>query len=362
VRDQGSPGAAVLEAELIVPPSRKALGHTRYVLRVAGRVVSHSNRPPVVRIFLRKRIRFEAPVATEANGDGSFEGTWDVYLELPPRRLHRWSLVVEVDDGASVIRHERTIALFPKPLRNDTYIGEVSPRRREFAREHLAGRGVEFGALHLPTEVDHDRCQMSYVDRLTKPQALERFPELEAYEDQIVTPDFLHDLDIDDFLGLQDHRFDFFIAGDVLEHLANPLRFLRSVHDVMPVGSLFLLAVPDRDYTFDAWRWRTSWRHLWRDYRRGVARVSDRHVFGFLFRTKHPLPRRPSHLRANLEVHRQRSVHVHVWDEASFDRFLRRATDRLGLDWEVVDRIAPHDSGGAMVYLLRKTDPVPPRP
>ena len=54
-------------------------------------------------------------------------------------------------------------------------------------------------------------------------------------------------------------------------------------------------------------------------------------------------------------MHRQRSIHVHVWNQRSFDRILRQATDRLGLGLQVVDRATSSEATGCMVYVLERT-------
>jgi SAM-dependent methyltransferase len=184
------------------------------------------------------------------------------------------------------------------------------------------------------------------------------FPELAAHVDDMVSPDFLVDLDTEDLSALRPHGFDFFIANDVIEHVANPLKLLRNVHDAMKPGALFFLSAPDRDYTFDAQRPLTTPDHLLQEYERGTTTVDRDHVRDFVRGT------RPEMLTVSREEQDayfddqlRRSIHVHVWDQASFDEFLGFAIERLGLHLEIVDRVPSRDALGSMTYLLRKTGP-----
>jgi SAM-dependent methyltransferase len=227
--------------------------------------------------------------------------------------------------------------------------------KESLAYAHLRGEGVEFGALHLPLDVDRSRCVVRYVDRLSKEEALARFPELRSHYD-FVDPDFLIDLDRSDLSELGPHRFDFFIANDVIEHVANPVRFLRNVHDVMKSGAVLFLSVPDRDYTFDHTRELTTTEHLWEEYDRGVTTVSTAHLRDFIEHTEPGgLPRNPLRRRRLYRFHRERSIHAHVWTQASFDDFLARTSERLGLAFEIVDRAESHNTAASMVYVLRRS-------
>jgi SAM-dependent methyltransferase len=227
--------------------------------------------------------------------------------------------------------------------------------KESLAYAHLRGEGVEFGALHLPLDVDRSRCVVRYVDRLSKEEALAKFPELRVHYD-FVDPDFLIDLDRSDLSELRPHGFDFFIANDVIEHVANPVRFLRNVYGAMKPGAVLFLSVPDRDYTFDHRRDLTTTEHLWREHDRGVTTVSAAHLRDFIRYTEPGgLPRNPLRRRRLYRFHRERSIHVHVWDQASFDEFLARTCDRFALDLEIVDRAESRHTAASMVYVLRRS-------
>ena len=233
-----------------------------------------------------------------------------------------------------------------------------SKAKVDLSGRHLVGAGVEFGALHTPLLVDTDRATVKYVDRLTLEQALEAFPEfsttLIGFRDSLVDPDFIIDINVSDLAELTPHQFDFFIANDVVEHIPNPLRFLENVHDVMKPGALFFLTVPDKDYTFDASRELTSNDHLWTDYTEGATEVADYHIEDFCRHAEGKVPGRLRRRKAYAQ-HRERSIHVHVWNQASFDDFLDWLIDKLAVRWETIDRARSEDAEGNMIYILEKT-------
>ena len=209
--------------------------------------------------------------------------------------------------------------------------------RTFYAGKYLKGEGIEFGALHNPLPVNRDQCRVHYVDRHAPHAALQLFPELKPVAGSLVRPEFILDLDRDDFHALRDRRYDFFIANHVIEHLVNPLRFLERLNAVMAEGSLLYLAVPDKRYTFNVNRAVTSSEHLWQDYVRNAQELSVDHLNDFLLGiTKdHIEPQRRAVMyfkgdrlswnwftrRRLYRLHRRRSVHVHVWDRPAFDEF-----------------------------------------
>src|SRR5689334_16885283 len=108
--------------------------------------------------------------------------------------------------------------------------------RRSFA-EHLRGSGIELGALNAPLDVDGvlsiDR--LSYVDRYRKAELLELFPELLEVRDEIVETDITCDI-IEGLAPFADSSLDFVVACHLIEHVPDPIFFLKEVWRVLAVG------------------------------------------------------------------------------------------------------------------------------
>jgi len=212
---------------------------------------------------------------------------FEFYVDLPPRPWRTPpEITIELTDGL-VSLPESVYRVVPNADHVlETYDNDSAIKRRLAAR-WLHGRGLEFGALHQPLRVDPAKATVAYADRITKSEAIKKFPDVaEHYSDAMVEPEFIVDLNTADLSALRAEEFDFFIASDVIEHLANPMRFRKAVHDIMKPGARLLLNVPDRRFTHDVDRPLTSNRHLLREYRRGITRVDNRHLRSYLTRSE----------------------------------------------------------------------------
>jgi len=252
--------------------------------------------------------------------------------------------------------------------------------KNKVAWDHLVGKGIELGALNNPLPVDPDKASVEYADRLPKVDALRLFPELESIADSIIDADVIMDLDTDDLSAIGEGDYDFVIANHVIEHVVNPIRFLENVSQHLKPGGLFFLTVPDKRYTFDRDRQLTTNEHLWGEYQRGVTTLSNDHIKDFLLHKEpvneiHPavekyfrdnglplsyyngnkLPWNPIKRKRLYEFHRSRSIHVHVWDRASFDSLLDFSIAKTNLHFQLVETHNPEQITGEMVYLLKRS-------
>lgn len=177
------------------------------------------------------------------------------------------------------------------------------------------------------------------------------FPEL-GEAPGFPKPDIVANLDEDRLTSLADESQDFVIASHVLEHLANPIAMLVDCFRVLRPGGLVVLLVPDRHKTFDRERSPTPLAHLVDEYRRDVREVDDAHILDFMVGTSRALGDTrdtalftPELMAAEIALHRQRSVHAHVWNLHEFDELLTYTTSELGLRWDLVDTMPPGAEG-----------------
>jgi SAM-dependent methyltransferase len=213
--------------------------------------------------------------------------------------------------------------------------------RRRFA-SHLSGEGIEIGPGHVPFPVP-PTLFVRYLDRWEPTKLTALFPEL-GEQPGFSKPDVIADLDMDRLTSFPDASLDFVIASHVLEHLANPLAMLVDIHRVLRPGALLVVLIPDRHKTFDRDRAPTSLSHLIDEYRRDVREVDDAHIMDFLIGARVQLDghRGPDEFAPDyLNFHRQRSVHVHVWDVEEFGGALDYGAEELGLRWNVIDTMPP---------------------
>ena len=120
--------------------------------------------------------------------------------------------------------------------------------RASFARL-LHGHGLEIGAFTDPLPVP-DATRVMHSDWMVHPGV--RAPDIVS--------------DAESFATVADETFDFVIANHVLEHLTDPIRALAEWHRILKPGGLLMLALPDKRFTFDAKRKRTTLAHLLEDH------------------------------------------------------------------------------------------------
>ena len=204
----------------------------------------------------------------------------------------------------------------------------LTHRRNGYA--FLSGGGLEIGALHEPAEIPAG-ARVQYLDAMDETRAASLFREIPA--DKLVKVGFIGDLDHDGLGQFRDGEFDFVVMNHVLEHLANPVKAVREVFRICRQGGTVVIAIPDKDYTFDRGRDLTPWEHLWSDYVSDVTESSDEHYEDF-FRSAAPHVFRepPENLKIHIRLARERREHAHVWNSESFEEFLRTCFTHLGIN------------------------------
>lgn len=252
--------------------------------------------------------------------------------------------------------------------------------KNELAKKHLIGHGLELGALHNPVDFDADKATVLYADRLLKADAIAAFPELEDMAKDIVETDLVIDIDTDSLEIIKEKNFDFVIANHVIEHLVNPISFLKRISDNLKANGRLFLTVPNMEFTHDSNRRLTRYKTLLLKYYLGTQKLSNSRIRDYL-KNKHEvsevnphtqkyfednglplsyykgnrIPINPIQRKKLYEYHRSRSIHVHVWNRATFDFFLRRTIDKFNLGLEITHYLPAEASHGEMIYLLKKS-------
>lgn len=202
---------------------------------------------------------------------------------------------------------------FLTPIRNRL------SRRSRLARKHLRGVGLEIGALHAPTPLPRG-VSVQYVDRLSSAELAAHYPELDSA--RFVPVDIVDNAETLEHVA--DRSQDFVVASHVLEHCEDPLGALSSWLRVLRPGGTVLLAVPNRDRTFDRSRDVTSWEHLVRDHEDGPCGSRSVHYLEWATLVEGKAGAVASDHALALEEGRY-SIHFHVWDWNGFRDFLDRA-------------------------------------
>ncbi len=193
----------------------------------------------------------------------------------------------------------------------------------------LSGSGLEIGALHEPAVVPGD-ARVRYFDAMNERDAAALFREIPP--ERFVKVDFVGDLDSDGLGQFQDGSFDFVVINHVLEHVANPVKAVREVFRICRKGGIVIIAIPDKEFTFDRGRELTSWEHLWADYINDTRVSDDAHYESFLrSAAPHVFKEPPENLRIHIQLSRKRREHAHVWNSGSFEEFLLNCFGSLNI-------------------------------
>lgn len=226
-------------------------------------------------------------------------------------------------------------------MSDDGSVRTTAAARRQLSR-HLRGAGIELGPGHVPFPRPEIGVEIRYVDRWSPEQNRELFPEL-SEEGSFPEPDVVCDFDTERLSAFDDRSQDYVVASHIIEHVADPLGILCDMNRVLRPGGLLVLLLPDRHRTFDRERDPTPLSHLIDEHARGVTQVDDDHIAEFLTKTGSTCPEDPSERQPLFDLHRRRSIHVHVWNAEEFFEVLLYANAELGHGWEMVDAVLPED-------------------
>jgi SAM-dependent methyltransferase len=212
------------------------------------------------------------------------------------------------------------------------------------ARNYLAGRGIEVGALHNPLRLPR-RAAVRYVDRMPVAELRRQYPDLAALP--LVDVDIVADGET--LAAVPDGSQDFVVANHFLEHCQDPIRAATNFLRVARPGGVVYLAVPDMRFTFDRDRPVTPLAHLIDDHAHGPARSRRGHYREYA-RLVHKCPTEAEVCGVAEDLMRKDfSIHFHAWTQREMLELLVWLQGRVGFDVEAAVK-----NGHEMIFVLRK--------
>lgn len=139
-------------------------------------------------------------------------------------------------------------------------------------------RGLEIGPLDRPV-VTKEMGHVAYVDHATASALREKYEgDPGVNVDQIVDVDFVHS---DRRLAkcVEGDNFDYVVASHTIEHVPDVVGWLGEVAEVLTVGGILSLVVPDKRYTFDYLRPPSTPSEMMDSYLLGPRRPTFRQVY-----------------------------------------------------------------------------------
>ena len=236
-----------------------------------------------------------------------------------PRRLATGDVVEIVD--------ERRMPLSGSPRTYET--PAMAPEngfirvRAAIAQTFLRGHGLEIGAFTQPTDIPYG-VTVHYYDKF--PPSILRNLYDENWGRPLVEPNYHGDAQT--LAGLPPGaRFDFIIANHVIEHLEDPIQFLKALAAFIKPGGRAFLTAPNKKFGFDAHRELTPFEHIARDHKEGASVSRKEHYREWVERVDQ-LTGEEAARRAEMLDREDFSIHFHVWDEAAFYHFVASAIDK----------------------------------
>jgi GT2 family glycosyltransferase/glycosyltransferase involved in cell wall biosynthesis/SAM-dependent methyltransferase len=264
------------------------------------------------------------------------------YASVQGYRTELLTLLLSVD--LKINKKDTTIS-----IKND--LDTVKVGRSIISSAFLYGVGIEIGALHNPLSV-MSNVNVKYVDRMDKPSLYEQYPELRQHN--LVDVDYVDDGET--LLTFADNSQDFIIANHFLEHCEDPIATLKTFFRVIRNGGVVFLALPDKRFTFDKNRQKTSLHHLIQDHLDGPTTSRFEHFrewpefvephFGRFYETKEEID-----LRARELMNQNYSIHYHVWEPEDVYEMLHYCAVKQGLPL-IIDYFLSTDD--EMIIILRK--------
>ena len=198
--------------------------------------------------------------------------------------------------------------------------------RAAIASMFLSGAGLEIGAFTQPTDLPPE-ATVEYYDRFS-PEVLRKFYD-ESCGRPLVAPTYFGNAQ--SLEGLPKGKsFDFIIANHVIEHLEDPIAFLKGLAGALkPAGRLMLIA-PNKRFSFDKGRQLTPYDHLLDDHHGGAGRNRMPHFLEWVSSIDGLTGSAADQHARKLES-ADFSIHFHVWDENAFAGFVVRAAQEFNL-------------------------------
>ncbi len=182
--------------------------------------------------------------------------------------------------------------------------------RTELAKKYFKGYGIEIGAGPHPWP-NPDNADILYVER-------ELGPGVDVLGDGFnLTLLNLH------------FPYDFILNSHVLEHTPDPINAIREWSECLSPGGFLIMAVPDKDETFDLPRELTPLEML--DHKDGADLLSFKiRQYVDWVQVIDKLEGIPLRDKVQRFVRENMHVHFPVWNEYEFDRFINHISMQFG--------------------------------
>lgn len=203
--------------------------------------------------------------------------------------------------------------------------------RKNLSVMYAKGCGIEIGALHSAWPI-HDNMSVRYIDRYSYDELVSQYPDLNPND--IAKTDIIGDAR--SLESIEDGSQDFVLTSHVLEHSDNPIETLKVWLTKTKPGGTVILAVPNKDHTFDRDRPLTPFESLIEAYLSPTNHeFFKRKCLYSYFRYVDKVEGQELSDRVARALSTDSHVHFPVWDANSFVEFLGRTAQAVAPKFQV---------------------------
>lgn len=133
-------------------------------------------------------------------------------------------------------------------------------RKEFFAKQFTKkGLGLEIGPSHTPIAAKKDGYNVKIVDHANQEDLVKKYKALNIDTENIEEVDYVWDgtKTLSDLIG-KPHSFDYIIASHLIEHTTDFITFMQDCESLLKPSGKLCLAVPDKRYCFDYFRFPSS--------------------------------------------------------------------------------------------------------
>ena len=107
--------------------------------------------------------------------------------------------------------------------------------------------------------------------------------------------------------------FDAIISSHVIEHIANPIKFIQNAKTKLNTNGFILSILPNKDCCWDHIREHTTYEHILNDYISNIQEDDLTHLHENL-KTNHPWKSKPNYLDIFTNNFDNRGLHHHCFN------------------------------------------------
>ena len=145
--------------------------------------------------------------------------------------------------------------------------------------------------------------------------------------------------DATDMSCIENDKYDFLLSSNNLEHIANPIKALKEFVRVVNINGKVIVAVPDKEQTFDHNREYTSFEHMLNDYTNNIEENDLSHLKEII--NEHDYSMDPqcggkeNFIKRAKKNYENRCLHHHVFCEES----LKKMFEYVGMQVKIIEKI-----------------------